>query len=49
MWVVVMFDLPVVEKVEQKAATEFRNGLLDVGFAMSQFSVSVRFVRVRPR
>ena len=43
MWVVVMFDLPVVEKVERKAATEFRNGLLDVGFAMSQFSVYVRF------
>ena len=32
MWVVVMFDLPVVEKAERKAATEFRNGLLDAGF-----------------
>lgn len=43
MWLVVMFDLPVVEKVERKAATEFRNNLLDQGFAMSQFSVYMRF------
>jgi CRISPR-associated protein Cas2 len=38
-----MFDLPVVEKNERKAATEFRNTLLDLGFAMSQFSVYMRF------
>jgi CRISPR-associated protein Cas2 len=43
MWLVVMFDLPVVEKKERKAATDFRNGLLDAGFAMSQFSVYMRF------
>ena len=43
MWVVVMFDLPVVEKAERKAATEFRNTLLDMGFEMSQFSVYMRF------
>jgi CRISPR-associated protein Cas2 len=43
MWIVVMFDLPVVEKAERKAATEFRNGLLDAGFEMSQFSVYMRF------
>jgi CRISPR-associated protein Cas2 len=43
MWVVVMFDLPVVEKVERKAATDFRNALLDMGFEMSQFSVYMRF------
>ncbi len=43
MWVVVMFDLPVVEKVERKAATDFRNALLDLGFEMSQFSVYMRF------
>lgn len=43
MWMVVMFDLPVVEKVERKAATEFRNALLDMGFEMSQFSVYMRF------
>lgn len=43
MWIVVMFDLPVVEKKERKAATLFRNGLLDMGFEMSQFSVYMRF------
>ena len=43
MWMVVMFDLPVVEKAERKAATDFRNALLDMGFKMSQFSVYMRF------
>ena len=43
MWVEVMFDLPVVQKAERKAATEFRNALLDMGFEMSQFSVYLRF------
>ncbi|OIQ78856.1 CRISPR-associated endoribonuclease Cas2 [mine drainage metagenome] len=43
MWIVVMFDLPVVEKAERKEATDFRNTLLDMGFEMSQFSVYMRF------
>lgn len=43
MWMVVMFDLPVVEKEERKAATDFRKTLLDMGFDMSQFSVYMRF------
>jgi len=43
MWMVVMFDLPVLEKAERKAATDFRHGLLDMGFDMSQFSVYMRF------
>lgn len=43
MWVVVMFDLPVVEKAERKAATDFRKALLDMGFEMAQFSVYMRF------
>jgi CRISPR-associated protein Cas2 len=43
MWIVVMFDLPVIEKKERKAATEFRNTLLDLGFEMSQYSVYMRF------
>ncbi|OIQ63516.1 CRISPR-associated endoribonuclease Cas2 [mine drainage metagenome] len=43
MWMIVMFDLPVVQKAERKAATEFRNTLLDMGFEMSQFSVYMRF------
>lgn len=43
MWIMVMFDLPVVLKAERKAATEFRNALLDMGFEMAQFSVYMRF------
>lgn len=43
MWMVVMFDLPVITKIERKAATGFRNALLDAGFQMSQFSVYMRF------
>jgi len=43
MWLMVMFDLPVVERHERKAATDFRNRLLDMGFEMSQFSVYMRF------
>jgi CRISPR-associated protein Cas2 len=43
MWVTVMFDLPVVEKADQKAAAAFRNTLLDMGFEMAQFSVYMRF------
>lgn len=43
MWIIVMFDLPVVEKKERKAATNFRNALLDMGFEMTQFSVYMRF------
>ncbi|MFG6447511.1 CRISPR-associated endonuclease Cas2 [Roseateles sp. BYS180W] len=42
MWMMVMFDLPVVEKAQRRAATEFRNALLDMGFEMSQFSVYLR-------
>lgn len=38
-----MFDLPVVEKEERKAATDFRNTLLSIGFEMAQFSVYMRF------
>jgi len=39
MWVVTMFDLPVVTKEERKAATSFRKELLKLGFQMVQFSV----------
>lgn len=35
----VLFDLPVVEKEERKSATEFRNFLLDHGFSMVQYSI----------
>lgn len=43
MWTMVMFDLPVVEEDDRKAATGFRNTLLDMGFEMAQFSVYLRF------
>jgi len=43
MWMAVMFDLPVMERDERKAATTFRNALLDMGFEMAQFSVYMRF------
>lgn len=44
LWVLVMFDLPVVEKSDRKTATKFREFLLDCGFAMAQFSVYYRMV-----
>ena len=43
MWMLVMFDLPVLEKQDRKAATDFRKALLDMGFEMSQLSVYMRF------
>ena len=44
MWLIVMFDLPVVEKSDRKAATAFRHALLDEGFHMAQYSVYFRLV-----
>lgn len=37
-----MFDLPVMTEKERKAATRFRNDLLDNGYIMIQFSVYAR-------
>lgn len=42
-WMMVIFDLPVIEQEERKAATGFRNFLLDQGFEMAQYSVYLRF------
>lgn len=42
MWMLVMFDLPVVEAEERKSASAFRKFLLDQGFEMAQFSVYLR-------
>ncbi len=42
MWMMVLFDLPVVEKKERKAATDFRNFLLESGFAMVQYSIYIK-------
>lgn len=43
MWIFVMFDLPVDTKAHTRAATKFREFLLDQGFEKSQFSVYARF------
>ena len=42
MWMMVLFDLPVVEKAERKEASTFRLFLKDLGFEMAQFSVYIR-------
>ena len=44
MWLLVMFDLPVVEKEDRVAATRFRTFLLDEGFHMAQYSVYYRLL-----
>ena len=41
-WFIVMFDLPVSTKSERRAASGFRNELLNRGYLMLQFSVYVR-------
>ena len=41
-WLIVTFDLPVGTKSQRKAATGFRNYLLDEGFVMLQWSVYAR-------
>ena len=43
MWVMALFDLPVLTKPERKRATKFRTFLLDEGFVMMQFSCYLRF------
>jgi CRISPR-associated protein Cas2 len=42
MWMLVMFDLPVITKKERHKATKFRNLLLDNGFEMAQYSVYLK-------
>ena len=44
MWMIVLFDLPVVTPEERKKATVFRKSLLDQGFHMSQYSVYYRLL-----
>ena len=43
MWVMALFDLPVLTNEERKRATKFREYLLDQGFCMMQFSCYIRF------
>jgi CRISPR-associated protein Cas2 len=41
-WLIVAFDLPVLTKEQRKAATDFRNFLIDDGYQMIQYSVYAR-------
>ncbi len=43
MWIMALFDLPVLTKTERKRATKFRQFLLDEAFMMMQFSCYIRF------
>ena len=43
MWLIVMFDLPVKLKKDQKAAAQFRKNLEKDGFVMHQYSVYKRY------
>lgn len=43
MWLIIMFDLPVKLKKDQKAAALFRKNLEKDGFVKHQFSVYMRF------
>ncbi len=43
MWLMCLFDLPVLTKDQRKEATDFRNFLKNQGFEMAQFSVYMRF------
>lgn len=43
LWIQVLFDLPTNTKKERKAASGFRNSLLDLGFSMVQLSVYQRY------
>ena len=42
LYILVMFDLPVVTNEERKVATQFRNFLLKDGYIMLQFSIYIR-------
>lgn len=41
-WLIVAFDLPVGTRKQRKAATDFRNFLIDDGYLMIQFSLYAR-------
>lgn len=49
MWIMVMFDLPVVEHEDRRIANKFRNFLEKEGFGMCQFSVYAKYCGPRER
>jgi len=44
MWLLAMFDLPVLSPEDRRNYSRFRNALLNDGFMMLQFSVYARFL-----
>lgn len=42
LWVLVLFDLPVVSKEERRIAARFRKDIMGDGFSMFQFSIYAR-------
>jgi CRISPR-associated protein Cas2 len=47
MWMMVMYDLPVVEEKARKIAAKFRKYMEKEGFSMVQFSVYAKFCGTR--
>ena len=45
MWLMIFFDLPVVEPQQRRQATQFRNFLLNDGYIMLQYSVYARICK----
>jgi CRISPR-associated protein Cas2 len=43
MWVMTLFDLPVLTPDERRRATQFREFLLDQGFCMMQLSCYIKY------
>jgi CRISPR-associated protein Cas2 len=43
-WALVFFDLPVKTKEQRRAATGYRNYLLELGFSMVQLSVYAKYL-----
>ena len=44
LWMLVMFDLPVVDKKDRRAYQRFRDFLMDEGFARTQYSIYMRLL-----
>lgn len=42
MWILVFFDLPTETSKDRKNYTKFRDGMMDDGFTMFQYSIYVR-------
>ncbi|MBM3554855.1 MAG: CRISPR-associated endonuclease Cas2 [Alphaproteobacteria bacterium] len=43
MWLMVFYDLPVIEHEQRKAATTFHDFLIDEGFEMMHYSIYKRY------